>query len=92
MIILEKIKIKKWNAKPENDFKRSESFELKTKTSTFYCWIEEYNHIIRYFCSFWHNNDFSRHYAIKTERDSFLKWENAEKYAKNHILKLAKTF
>lgn len=89
MIILEKIRIKKWKATPKNDFKRSESFELKKDGKTFYAWIKEYNNIIRYFCSFWHDNDFSRHFVIKPERDSFLKWEDAEKYAKSHILKIA---
>lgn len=89
MIILEKIRIKKWNAKPENNFKRSESFELKKGGKTFYTWIKEYNNITRYFCSFWHNNDFSRHFVIKPEQDSFSRFEDAEKYAKSHILKIA---
>ena len=88
MIILEKIKIKKWGT----DFKRSESYELKTKFRTFYCWIKEYENITRYFCSYWHNNDCSHHFPIKPEKDSFLKFEDAEEYAKNHILQLAKTF
>lgn len=78
---------------PENNFKRSESFELKTKVKTFYCWINEYNGApTRYFCSYWNNNNYSRRFAIQPDQCEFLKFEDAEKYAKNHILKLAKTF
>lgn len=89
MIILEKIKIKKWNATSKNNFKRSESFELKTKVKTFYCWINEYSIHTRYFCSFWYNNNHSRHFAIEPDQKEFLKFEDAEKYAKLHILKIA---